>query len=24
VRVILPDYEVRKRWLRDHGADLGW
>ncbi len=24
IRVILPDFEVRKRWLRDHGAELGW
>ena len=24
VRVILPDFEVRKQWLRDHGAELGW
>ncbi|POB09488.1 M48 family metallopeptidase [Sulfobacillus sp. hq2] len=24
VRVILPDFEVQKQWLRDHGAELGW
>ena len=24
VRVILPDFETRKQWLRDHGAELGW
>jgi hypothetical protein len=24
VEVVLPDYGVRKQWLRDHGAELGW
>lgn len=24
VRVILPDFETLKQWLRDHGAELGW
>lgn len=24
VRVIVPDFGVRKQWLRDHGAELGW
>lgn len=24
VEVILPDYEVRKQWLKDHGVELGW
>ncbi len=21
---IIPDFEMRKQWLRDHGAELGW
>lgn len=24
VRAILPGFETRKQWLRDHGAELGW
>lgn len=24
VRVTLSDFETRKKWLRDHGAELGW
>ena len=24
VEAVLPDYEVRKQWLKDHGAELGW
>lgn len=24
VEAILPDYKVRKAWLKDHGMELGW
>lgn len=24
VEAVLPDYEARKQWLKDHGAELGW